>query len=57
MKEAVEGFLDCFKSLKDPRSTRNQIYSVSEILLVVLSAAIVVQRDGKMLKILEKLRT
>ena len=40
MENGIEGFLDCFKTLKDPRSSRNQIYPVSEILLVVLCAAI-----------------
>lgn len=35
-----EGFLDFFISLDDPRSTRNRLYTMSEILLCTLSAAI-----------------
>ena len=35
-----EGFLDFFSSLDDPRSTRNRLYTISEILLCTLSAAI-----------------
>jgi predicted transposase YbfD/YdcC len=35
-----EGFLDFFSSLDDPRSTRNRLYTMSEILLCTLSAAI-----------------
>lgn len=35
-----EGFLDFFSSLDDPRSTRNCLYTMSEILLCTLSAAI-----------------
>lgn len=35
-----EGFLDYFKELKDPRSNRNRLYGMSEILLVTLCAAI-----------------
>ena len=35
-----EGFLDCFKKLEDPRSKRNRLYSMSEILLVTLCASI-----------------
>lgn len=35
-----EGFLDFFNSLDDPRSTRNRLYTMSEILLCTLSAAI-----------------
>ena len=34
------GFLDTFGSLEDPRSSRNQLYSVDEILLVTLCAVI-----------------
>jgi hypothetical protein len=33
-------FLDGFNNLDDPRSTRNQLYSITEILLVTLSAVI-----------------
>jgi hypothetical protein len=40
MHEAIEGFLDCFKTLKDPRSQRNQLHPISEILLVILCAVI-----------------
>lgn len=40
MMAVNESFLDYFENLKDPRSTRNRIYSMSEILLVTLSAAI-----------------
>ena len=35
-----EGFLDFFNSLDDPRSTRNRLYTMPEILLCTLSAAI-----------------
>lgn len=35
-----EGFLDFFNSLDDPRSNRNRLYTMSEILLCTLSAAI-----------------
>jgi predicted transposase YbfD/YdcC len=38
--EMEEGFLDFFNSLDDPRSTRNRLYTMSEILLCTLSAAI-----------------
>jgi predicted transposase YbfD/YdcC len=40
MIKIEEGFLDHFKGLSDPRSSKNQLYSVSEILLVTLCAAI-----------------
>lgn len=40
MKQLEEGFLDFFNSLDDPRSTRNRLYTMSEILLCTLSAAI-----------------
>ena len=40
MKEVEEGFLDHFKNLKDPRSSRNRLYGMSEILLAALCAAI-----------------
>lgn len=40
MKEIEEGFLDYFTELKDPRSSRNRLYSMAEILLVALCAAI-----------------
>lgn len=33
-------FLDIFQTLEDPRSTRNRLYSISEILLAALCAAI-----------------
>jgi len=33
-------FLDCFKDLKDPRSSRNRLYTMSEILLTTLCACI-----------------
>ena len=33
-------FLDFFKDLKDPRSARNRMYTMSEILLTTLCAAI-----------------
>jgi predicted transposase YbfD/YdcC len=36
----IESFLDCFAELRDPRSSRNRLYTVSEILLVCLCAAI-----------------
>lgn len=35
-----DSFLDHFNELKDPRSSRNRLYSISEILLVTLGAAI-----------------
>lgn len=35
-----EGFLDFFSSLEDPRSKRNRLYTMSEILLCTLSSAI-----------------
>lgn len=35
-----EGFLDYFNGLEDPRSQRNRLYTMSEILLVTLCAAI-----------------
>lgn len=35
-----EGFLDYFKDLKDPRSTRNRLYTMSEILLTTLCGAV-----------------
>lgn len=34
------GFLDIFKDLEDPRSAKNQLHSMSEILLTALCAAI-----------------
>ena len=34
------GFIDVFSSLEDPRSTRNQLYGVEEILFVTLCAVI-----------------
>lgn len=41
MKTAIEvSFLDHFKDLEDPRSERNRSYTMSEILLVTLCAAI-----------------
>lgn len=40
IRRIEEGFLDYFKDLKDPRSTRNRLYSMSEILLITLGAAI-----------------
>ncbi len=40
IKQLEEGFSDYFKDLQDPRSTRNKLYSMSEILLVTLGAAI-----------------
>jgi predicted transposase YbfD/YdcC len=40
IKQIEEGFLDYFKDLEDPRSTRNRLYSMSEILLATLSGAI-----------------
>lgn len=39
-KEKYQEFIDCFESLSDPRSNRNQLYSVSEILLTTLCACI-----------------
>jgi len=38
-KEEVQ-FLDTFEKIEDPRSTKNQLYSVSEILLVTLCAVL-----------------
>ena len=38
-KEEVQ-FLDSFEKNEDPRSTKNQLYSVSEILLVTLCAVL-----------------
>jgi predicted transposase YbfD/YdcC len=38
-KEEVD-FLDTFENIEDPRSTKNQLYTVSEILLVTLCAVI-----------------
>ena len=35
-----EGFLDYFKELADPRSQRNRLYTMAEILLTTLCAAI-----------------
>ncbi len=40
IKRVEERFLDYFKDLEDPRSTRDRLYSMSEILLATLSAAI-----------------
>ena len=41
MEAALElSFLDHFKDLEDPRSERNRDYTMSEILLVTLCAAI-----------------
>ena len=34
------GFLDSFGAIEDPRSTRNQLYSMSEILLLTLCAVL-----------------
>ena len=34
------GFLDAFSAIEDPRSTRNQLYTVSEILLLTLCAVL-----------------
>ena len=34
------GFLDAFAAIEDPRSTRNQLYTVSEILLLTLCAVL-----------------
>ncbi|MDR1289019.1 MAG: ISAs1 family transposase [Holosporales bacterium] len=39
-KTGLEGFIDSFSSLKDPRSSKNQLHKVSEILLVTLCACI-----------------
>ena len=54
-------FLDCFKDLKDPRSSRNRLYTMSEILLTTLCACICgaegwqdVEDFGKMWKTLER---
>jgi len=41
-KTIEEGFLDYFRDSKDPRSTRNRIYTMSEILLATLCAAVCV---------------
>jgi predicted transposase YbfD/YdcC len=40
IKGIEEGFLDYFIGLEDPRSQRNRLYTMSEILLVTLCAAI-----------------
>ena len=40
MVKLEEGFLDYFKGLEDPRSSRNRLYNMSEILLVTLCGAI-----------------
>lgn len=40
VKQVEESFLDFFKGLEDPRSRRNRLYTMSEILLTTLSAAI-----------------
>lgn len=40
IKGIEEGFLDYFNGLEDPRSQRNRLYTMSEILLVTLCAAI-----------------
>ena len=40
MSKIEEGFLDYFKGLEDPRSIRNRLYSMREILLATLCAAI-----------------
>lgn len=40
IKQIEESFLDFFKELKDPRSGRNRLYTMSEILLTTLAAAI-----------------
>ncbi len=40
IKGIEEGFLDYFKKLENPRSQRNRLYTMSEILLVTLCAAI-----------------
>lgn len=41
METGIEiGFLDHFKTLTDPRSSRNRLYTMAEILLVTLCAAI-----------------
>jgi DDE_Tnp_1-associated len=39
-KAIVEALIDSFGTLEDPRSTRNQLYPVSEILFTTLCAAI-----------------
>ncbi len=39
-KKKLEIFLDYFDDLEDPRSSRNQIYSVDEILLITICALI-----------------
>ena len=33
-KQVEESFLDFFKGLEDPRSRRNRLYTMSEILLI-----------------------
>jgi hypothetical protein len=38
--EKENSFLDIFEHLEDPRSTRNRLYAMSEILLSTLCAAI-----------------
>jgi predicted transposase YbfD/YdcC len=41
MEAALDiGFLDVFEGVEDPRSTRNRLYTLSEILLTTLCAAI-----------------
>lgn len=40
IKGIDEGFLDYFNGLEDPRSQRNRLYTMSEILLVTLCAAV-----------------
>lgn len=39
-KQDDAGFLDTFGAIEDPRSTRNQLYSVNEILLLTLCAVL-----------------
>jgi predicted transposase YbfD/YdcC len=39
-KQDDGGFLDTFGAIEDPRSTRNQLYSVNEILLLTLCAVL-----------------
>lgn len=40
VRQVEESFLDFFKGLEDPRSRRNRLYTMSEILLTTLAAAI-----------------
>lgn len=40
MQASVEGFLECFGALEDPRSSRNRLYKMDEILLAALCGAI-----------------